>query len=87
MKLVTVLALVSAAIALPQGTTPAQGQGMDALLNALGEFLKSSPLGTFAAATDIANSVSNDVVNGTSCKDIILIVARGSTEPGNMGKC
>jgi hypothetical protein len=75
MKHFVVLALVSAVVALPQGTAPAQG--MNSLLNALGGFL---------AATDAASSISNDLVNGTSCKDVILIVARGSMEPGNMGK-
>jgi hypothetical protein len=86
MKLIAILALVSAVVAIPQGAPPAKG-GIDGLLSALGTYLKSSPIGTFIDATDLTSTVSNDVVNGTSCKDINLIVARGSTEPGNMGKC
>ena len=87
MKLVAVLAVLGGAAALPQGTSPASSAAspppkstnpFSSLLNALPKFL---------AASDLANSVANDLVNGTKCKDIVYIVARGSAEPGNIGNC
>jgi hypothetical protein len=83
MKLLCSLAFlgVATALALPQGTTSASApkavsSGLSSLFNALP---------TFLAEADWANTISDDLVNGTACKDIIYIVARGSGEPGNLG--
>jgi len=88
MHLVAFLAVVGVAAALPQGTSPASSPSPPpaAAPKATNPFSSLlSALGPFLAAADLPNSVSNDLVNGTKCKDIIYIVARGSEEPGNMG--
>ncbi|KAF2665204.1 alpha/beta-hydrolase [Microthyrium microscopicum] len=57
-------------------TSPASSSGSSAL----------SIAAEFQAKLDRAHSVSNDLTNGTACKEILLIAARGSNEPGNMGE-
>lgn len=35
---------------------------------------------------DLASSTQNDLVNGSPCKAITVLFARGTTSPGNMGE-
>jgi hypothetical protein len=84
MRLVYGLSLLGAVAALPQGTTsPAAQSTPKAASGGLNSLLSALP--TFIAAADRTNTVADDLVNGTACKDIIYIIARGSQEPGNMG--
>jgi hypothetical protein len=84
MRIVYALILLGAVAALPQGTPPPATQstpkaasgGLNSLFSALPAFI---------GAADWTNTVADDLVNGTACKDIIYIIARGSQEPGNIG--
>jgi hypothetical protein len=70
----SILAFASVVIALPQAPHTATPQeGLSGLLGGL----------------DRANSVSNDLLApklANSCHDIYFVMARGSTEPGNMDR-
>jgi hypothetical protein len=72
MQLLVIWLFVGAVFALPQFPTPT------------GTPTLASIIGGFFSSMDVANSISNDLVSNTSCKDIIFIAARGSEEPGNM---
>jgi hypothetical protein len=88
MNLLCILALpgMITALALPQGTLPpASASTPKAVPSGLSSLLNALP--AFSAAADWTNNVADDLVNGTACKDIVYIIARGSGEPGNIGLC
>jgi hypothetical protein len=86
-----VAALLGFALALPQFPIDSdEGDGSEVDdsegLGSQGGGSLSSLAGSLTSLTsgmDFARSTSNDLIEGP-CKDILLIVARGSLEPGNI---
>jgi cutinase len=49
-------------------------------------FSSAFPLSSLFKRADLTSTTQNDLLNGTPCKAVTVIFARGTTSPGNVGE-